>query len=62
MMGEGLNAVELTARGLLRDRVYAIADPETGKVASGFVGWRTQRADNAAADRLAGALATNLKH
>lgn len=34
MMGEDLNAVDVTARGLLGDRVYAIVDPETGKVAS----------------------------
>jgi hypothetical protein len=34
MMGEELNAVDLTERGLLGDRVYAIVDPESGKVAS----------------------------
>jgi hypothetical protein len=34
MMGEELNAVDITERGLLGDRVYAIVDPETGKVAS----------------------------
>lgn len=34
MMGEELNAADVSARGLLGDRVYAIVDPETGKVAS----------------------------
>lgn len=34
MMGEELNAVELTERGLLGDRAYALIDRETGKVAS----------------------------
>lgn len=34
MLGEELNATTLGAHGLLGDRVYAIVDPETGKVAS----------------------------
>lgn len=34
MMGEELNAVGVTQRGLLGDRVYALVDPSTGKVAS----------------------------
>jgi uncharacterized protein YcbX len=34
MLGEELNASALGRRGLLGDRVYAIVDPETGKVAS----------------------------
>jgi uncharacterized protein YcbX len=34
MMGEELNATRVGARGLLGDRVFSIADPETGKVAS----------------------------
>jgi uncharacterized protein YcbX len=34
MMGEELNAVAVTERGLLGDRVYALIDRETGKVAS----------------------------
>jgi len=34
MMGEQLNAGELTDRGLLGDRAYALVDRETGKVAS----------------------------
>jgi uncharacterized protein len=34
MMGEELNASALGKRGLAGDRVYAIVDPETGKVAS----------------------------
>jgi hypothetical protein len=34
MMGEELNAVEITERGLLGDRAYALVDPSTGKVAS----------------------------
>lgn len=34
MMGEQLNAVEVTDRGLLGDRAYALVDRETGKVAS----------------------------
>ena len=34
MMGEELNASYIGDRGLLGDRVYAIVDPETGKVAS----------------------------
>jgi MOSC domain-containing protein len=34
MMGEELNASVVGNRGLLGDRVYAIVDPETGKVAS----------------------------
>lgn len=34
MMGEELNASVVTERGLLGDRVYALFDPETGKVAS----------------------------
>src|SRR3989304_5232957 len=34
MMGEELNASEVTERGLLGDRAYALLDPGTGKVAS----------------------------
>lgn len=34
MMGEELNATEVTERGVLGDRVYALADPDTGKVVS----------------------------
>ncbi|MBI2956943.1 MAG: MOSC domain-containing protein [Acidobacteria bacterium] len=34
MMGEELNAGEVTPRGLLGDRAYALVDPSTGKVAS----------------------------
>jgi uncharacterized protein YcbX len=34
MMGEELNACEVTERGLLGDRVYALLDAATGKVAS----------------------------
>lgn len=34
MMGEELNAAEVTDRGLLGDRAYAIRDPSNGKVAS----------------------------
>ena len=34
MMGEQLNATEVTDRGLLGDRAYALVDRETGKVAS----------------------------
>jgi uncharacterized protein len=34
MMGEELNSSYVTARGLIGDRVYAIIDQETGKVAS----------------------------
>ncbi len=34
MMGEELNASEVTQRGLFGDRVYALVDSETGKVAS----------------------------
>ena len=34
MMGEELNAAELTERGLLGDRAYALLDSSTGKVAS----------------------------
>ena len=34
MMGEELNATRVSARGVLGDRVFSIADPETGKVAS----------------------------
>src|SRR5438270_397855 len=33
MMGEELNAAEVTARGVLGDRHYAVVDPATGKVA-----------------------------
>jgi uncharacterized protein len=33
MMGEELNAAEVTARGLLGDRHFAVADAATGKVA-----------------------------
>lgn len=32
MLGEQLEAVELTGRGLLGDRAYALIDSETGKV------------------------------
>lgn len=34
MMGEELNAADVTERGLLGDRVYALQDVATGKVAS----------------------------
>ena len=34
MMGEELNATEVTERGLVGDRAYALIDPTTGKVAS----------------------------
>ena len=34
MMGEELNATEVTARGLLGDRAYALVDQSDGKVAS----------------------------
>jgi MOSC N-terminal beta barrel domain len=34
MMGEELNATEVTQRGLLGDRPYALGDPSNGKVAS----------------------------
>jgi uncharacterized protein len=33
MLGEELNAVEVTERGLLGDRQFAVVDPVTGKVA-----------------------------
>src|SRR6266566_4814006 len=33
MLGEELNAVEVTGRGLLGDRQYAVVDAVTGKVA-----------------------------
>ncbi len=34
MMGEELNAADITERGLFGDRVYALVDPTNGKVAS----------------------------
>jgi len=34
MMGEELNAAEVTERGLVGDRAYALIDPTNGKVAS----------------------------
>ena len=34
MMGEELNACEVTNRGLLGDRAYALVDPSNGKVVS----------------------------
>jgi len=34
MMGEELNAADITERGLFGDRAYALVDPATGKVAS----------------------------
>jgi uncharacterized protein len=34
MMGEELNGAQITANGLLGDRVYALVDSETGKVVS----------------------------
>jgi hypothetical protein len=34
MMGEGLNAAQVTPRGLFGDRSYALCDTETGKVVS----------------------------
>src|SRR5437016_5073215 len=34
MQGEELNAVDVTERGLLGDRAFALVDVETGKVAS----------------------------
>src|ERR671934_1328042 len=33
MMGEELNAAEVTERGLVGDRRFAVVDPATGKVA-----------------------------
>src|SRR5205823_4919543 len=33
MMGEELNAAEVTERGLVGDRRYALVDPATGKIA-----------------------------
>ena len=34
MMGEELNAIDVTHRGLLGDRIYAVVDSSDGKVAS----------------------------
>jgi len=34
MMGEDLNAVRIGTRGVLGDRVFALTDPATGKIAS----------------------------
>ncbi len=34
MMGEELNGCEVTNRGLLGDRAYALVDPSNGKVVS----------------------------
>ena len=34
MMGEELNTADLTGRGLLGDRAYALIDVATGKIAS----------------------------
>jgi uncharacterized protein YcbX len=34
MMGEELNAAEMSQRGLLGDRAYALFDPSTGKIVS----------------------------
>jgi uncharacterized protein YcbX len=34
MMGEELNAAEVTERGIIGDRAYALIDPHSGKVAS----------------------------
>src|SRR5262249_55685529 len=34
MMGEELNAADVTERGLLGDRAFALVDPSTGKVVS----------------------------
>ncbi len=34
MMGEELNATQVGLKGVLGDRVFSIADPETGKIAS----------------------------
>lgn len=34
MLGEDLDATEVTKRGLVGDRAYAMVDPETGKVVS----------------------------
>lgn len=34
MMGEELNATQIGAKGLYGDRVFSVADPATGKVAS----------------------------
>ena len=34
MMGEELNAVEVTGRGLVGDRAYALVDSSDGKVAT----------------------------
>jgi hypothetical protein len=34
MMGEALNAAQITQRGLFGDRSYALCDMETGKVVS----------------------------
>ena len=34
MLGEEVSAAEMTARGLVGDRAYALVDVSTGKVAS----------------------------
>ena len=34
MMGEELNAADVTERGIIGDRAYALIDPTSGKVAS----------------------------
>jgi len=34
MMGEELNATRIGLKGFEGDRVFALADPETGKIAS----------------------------
>ena len=34
MMGEELNAIDVTQRGLLGDRIYAVVDSSDGKAAS----------------------------
>ena len=34
MMGEELNAVDITEKGLLGDRAYGVIDVETGKLAN----------------------------
>ena len=36
MMGEELNATQITDRGLLGDRAYAVVDTSDGKAATAF--------------------------
>ena len=39
MMGEELNSCEVTDRGLLGDRQFAVVDRSTGKVGGAKKGW-----------------------